>query len=371
MTRAAVVLPAPLVPSRATTSPWCTSKRDVGERPEVAIPGRHVVEREDGARVVLDLVRRDARHQGFAAGAQVAGDDLRLGQHLLDGAVGDEAAEVEHGDPVAALGDDVHDVLDDHDGLDAVAQRLDDLDELEDLGLDEAGADLVHEQDARLERQRARQLEPLELQQREVLGLGLGDRPTGPSRAGSLSQSAWTPPSARGAAAVVARHQEVLEHRHLRGTGLRDLVRAADAHARPPVRRHVRDVGAVVLHGAAVGVQGAAQHADERALAGAVGADDAEHLAAAHLEVDLGHGDHVAVALGDGVGPQHAPRRASPAGATLGPSAARPAACACSHLLGRGARRICLTGTWSAAGPRVAPVDARRRCPRCRSARTG
>ena len=146
---------------------------DVGERLEAAVARGHVVEREDRAGVLLDLVRRDARHDLLAAGAQVAGDDLGLGQDLLHGAVGDEAAEVEHRDPVAALGDDVHDVLDDDDGLDAVTQGLDDLDELEDLGLHETGADLVHEQDARLERQRARQLEPLELQQREVGGFGV------------------------------------------------------------------------------------------------------------------------------------------------------------------------------------------------------
>ena len=36
------------------------------------------------------------------------------------------------------------------------------------LGLDESGADLVHEQDARLERERPREFEPLELQQGEV-----------------------------------------------------------------------------------------------------------------------------------------------------------------------------------------------------------
>ena len=88
---------------------------------------------------------------------------------------------------------------------------------------------------------------------------------------------------ALGAAAVVARDEQVLEHRHL-AERARDLVRAADAHARPLVRRQVRDVDAVVLDGPAVGVQGAAQHADDRALAGAVGADDAEHLAAADLD---------------------------------------------------------------------------------------
>ena len=103
--------------------------------------------------------------------------------------------EVEHRDPVAALGDHVHDVLDDHDGLDAVPQRLDDLDELEDLGLHEAGADLVHEQDARLERQRARQLEPLELQQREVVGLGVRRPIDRPMSCRIASQSACTPRS--------------------------------------------------------------------------------------------------------------------------------------------------------------------------------
>ncbi len=51
--------------------------------------------------------------------------------------------------------------------------------------LDEPGADLVHEQDAGLERQRSGQLEPLELQQRQVLGLDGAPRTTGRGRAGS------------------------------------------------------------------------------------------------------------------------------------------------------------------------------------------
>ena len=69
----------------------------------MSVAGGHVVQLQDRACILLDRVRRDARHELLAAGAEVAGDDLRLGEHLLHRSVGDEPAPVEHGDTVTAL----------------------------------------------------------------------------------------------------------------------------------------------------------------------------------------------------------------------------------------------------------------------------
>src|SRR6185295_16905020 len=102
--------------------------------------------------------------------AEVDGGDLRVAEDLVGVALDELAPAVEDDEPVAALADDVEDVLDDDDRLDLGAQRLDERDELAQLGLDEAGADLVEEQDARLDRERAGELEALEAQQAEVGG---------------------------------------------------------------------------------------------------------------------------------------------------------------------------------------------------------
>ena len=57
----------------------------------------------------------------------------------------------------------------------------------------------------------------------------------------------------------------------------------------------------------------AAQHADRRGLARAVGAEDAEDLAGADREADVVHGDDVAKALDQATDLDDAPRRLSPA----------------------------------------------------------
>ena len=80
-------------------------------------------------------------------------------------------------------------------------------------------------------------------------------------------------------------HQDVLGHRQVRAER-QLLVDQGDAGVARGQRRH-RGVGrAVDLHRAAVGRQGAGDHVEQRALAGAVLADQRVHLAGREVHVD-------------------------------------------------------------------------------------
>ena len=70
------------------------------------------------------------------------------------------------------------------------------------------------------------------------------------------------------------------------------------------VERGDRDVGAEP-HGAAVGRQRAGQQIDQRGLAAAVRADDADAVAALDADREIAHDRAVAVGLGDAFGLDH------------------------------------------------------------------
>ena len=113
--------------------------------------------------------------------------------------------------------------------------------------------------------------------------------------------------------AVQAAHQaQVAPRAHVAVEG-RHLDEAADVAQRLDlVARHL-----VVEHlGVAAGrVDEPDDHADGRRLAGAVGAEKAEHVAAAHGEVEVVDGQRVAEALGQAVGGEHDGRGAAVGGA--------------------------------------------------------
>ena len=96
----------------------------------------------------------------------------------------------------------------------------------------------------------------------------------------------------------------------------RDVLVDAEIAVQAEALRQVADLGcdrAVLLHrivaghadGAAVGMQQAAQQPDARRLAGAVRADEPEHLAAGDLERQVVHGDRGPVLSGDTIEAQH------------------------------------------------------------------
>jgi hypothetical protein len=77
----------------------------------------------------------------------------------------------------------------------------------------------------------------------------------------------------------------------------RDLVGARDARARDAVRGQARELAPVERDAARVGAVVAADDVDQRRLARAVGAEHAEDLAFAHVEVDAVERAHAANAL--------------------------------------------------------------------------
>ena len=115
-----------------------------------------------------------------------------------------------------------------------------------------------------------------------------------------------------GPAGTAAAQEEVLGHR-LRTDEVQLLVDHRDAVLQRDVRRAQHDLLAVERDRARVGLDHAAEHPDERALAGAVGADETEDLAGADGEVRRADGLDAAEALAhalhlEACGVTHPPR---------------------------------------------------------------
>ena len=111
---------------------------------------------------------------------------------------------------------------------------LDRLDEDLDLGLGEPAGDLVQEQDGGVAGERARELEPLAVEQRQRAGLlvGLGREPRELQRL----HAALVARALGQVATVSGAHEHVLEHAHV-AERLGDLERAADPLAAAIVTR--------------------------------------------------------------------------------------------------------------------------------------
>ena len=169
--------------------------------------------------------------------------------------------------------------------------------------LGQAAGDLVEQQHARPGRERARELQPLALEQGERAGAACWPWPAGRCAPGSRRSSHSSRPRAvRGAEG--GGDQQVLEHRHPR-EGMRDLIGAADAgdgSARAPA--------AAVMSAPSKRTRPLSARSppvmrlNMRALAGAVRADDAERLAGLELQREIAGGRHRAEALRDVLQPQ-------------------------------------------------------------------
>jgi hypothetical protein len=103
--------------------------------------------------------------------------------------------------------------------------------------------------------------------------------------------------------ADVLLHRQAAEDRGL-------LRQIADAKPRPPVHRHVGDVVAVDLDGALIGPHQTGDHVEDGGLAGAVGAEKPDRLAARHGEAGVPHHHALAIGLGQALGD----KPAAPAG---------------------------------------------------------
>src|SRR5215471_15569288 len=101
------------------------------------------------------------------------------------------------------------------------------------------------------------------------------------------------------------RHLHVLGHRHGH-EGLRYLERASDAQPPDAARGETGDVLAGQYHAAAVWLELASHHVEDRRLAGAVWADHRQQRARLERERDVARGDDAAERLRQGLGAEEA-----------------------------------------------------------------
>src|SRR5262249_21891510 len=161
--------------------------------------------------------------------------------HRPRGAVADEAATVQDHQTVDDRDDGMNDVLDPDDRDPAAANVPDQVYQRRAFVLGEAAGHLVEQEHARLRGERARQLEPLAIEEREAAG-----GPMGLDCEAALLDELDAAPidiALAAAAAECRRYHQVLEHGHA-VERLRNLKRAADSQPAAPFRRQVGDVDA-------------------------------------------------------------------------------------------------------------------------------
>src|SRR5271169_1696544 len=95
--------------------------------------------------------------------AEVGTDDLPVCADLGGGSSGEFAAEIQHGDAVADVEDQVRMMLDQQDAAAGLPDRLDERPKARDLVGGEAGRRFVEEQEGRAQHERAGDLHEAEL----------------------------------------------------------------------------------------------------------------------------------------------------------------------------------------------------------------
>ena len=317
MARRVVVLPAPLAPSSATTSPSPTARSRLPHHRGVLVAGGEPLDAEGRAAHPL--------HDLGGRAAQVGLDHARIAAHFGGRTGRDQLAELEHEDLVADAQHEAHVVVDQEHRRAAVGEPAQPAPELGALARVQPGRRLVQAQQPRAHRDRARHPDQLALPLRQVARHQLRrpvelDQRRGPPR---------PPPRRATATAQVLAHAQVVEQ-----LGALPGARQPEAGAR--VRRETGEVAPVELDGAGVADE-AGHRVHERRLAGAVRPDQPHELALGHLEIEPRERMHAAEAHGHVAGPEH-----------------RRHGFAAAPLLGRGAR---------GAGRRpVAPAACVRAC---------
>ena len=231
--------------------------------------------------------------------------------HLVGGAVGDLAAVIEHGDPLGNVHHHRHVVLDQDDRRAPFPVHLEDeARHVLFFFLVHAAHRLVEQQELRVERQRAAELDPLAQTIGEAAGRLLAqilqleelDQLLDPGAVRHLLALRHAPIDDRrqhsGAHPHVAAEHDVVEHGHaaeqsdvLKGAG-----DAERGDARGPDPGHVP---ALEPDRAGIRPVEAADDVEHRGLAGAVRADDRGQPAAAHLERHVLDRAHAAEMLRD------------------------------------------------------------------------
>jgi hypothetical protein len=285
-------------------------------------------ERDDlpGADAERDVAEGAGARQALDLEDDVAGLDVGLGEQRAELAAdhaahdlvdreagervgGDVRAVPHHRDAVAERGDLVEPVGDEEHGGAGVPQRPRDAEQALDLDTGQRGGGLVHDDDARVERERLRDLDDLLVGDREAAGRAarvdrdaeaLEQRGRGPVELGPVD--AAEPAGRLPAHEDVLRDAEVREQRGL-------LVDDGDAGRLRVGRAAEGQLRAVEDDRAGVRAVHAGEQLDDRRLARAVLADKRVDLAAVERERDVAGGRHGAERLRDTADLQERRRR--------------------------------------------------------------
>jgi hypothetical protein len=175
--------------------------------------------------------------------AEIGLDHARVRGDRLRRALRDDAAFGQHEHLFGEAHHRLHHMLDHHDGDAARANRLDHRHHVAHLGRVEAREHLVEQQQLRLDRERARKLQPLApATVRLAAGWSsIGARPT------ACATSSRPRARRRARPRQMRADRDVLAHGQA-GERLRDLERARDAAPRQQMRRLAGDLGALIEH---------------------------------------------------------------------------------------------------------------------------
>src|SRR5579884_4313432 len=277
MVSSSVVLPAPLGPSSATISPLSTSR----------------LTSLIAAIWPYSTRTRSARSSGTACLlAEIRGDDVGVAAHHVGRAAGDHPAEVEHVDVVAEGEHEVDVVLDDqHAEVVPAADAAEEVRELPGLLAPDARGRLVEQQEPGIGAERAGDLHQPAHPQRQLADAAvhvLAEAQLG-DHAVDLAMGEHLVAVRRGQAQPVG--EDPVAHARLAAQQdvvvgaepadqLRRLEGAPDAGARAAIRGEPGDLATVEADAARVGALQAGDGVEQRRLAGTVGTDQADHLAA-------------------------------------------------------------------------------------------
>ena len=242
--------------------------------------------------------RRDVERLEVAADHQA---DHRVAADLVAAKLADDRAVAQDDDPVGALLDLVQAVGDEDDRHAVGLELADDPHQPLGLGGREARRRLVHDDDARVERQRLGDLEQLALGEREV-GDQIVDLEVDVEAPQQRRDDALRRPAVDELQRT--RRQRLAPDQHIGADveiveEVQFLVNEGDARTQRfgDGERGMR--GAVDLDRALVGLDHAAQDLHQRRLAGAVLADQRENLAALHAQADTRKGADAGIGLAD------------------------------------------------------------------------
>jgi hypothetical protein len=235
-----------------------------------------------------------ARGRSRRAGAEIGGDDGRIGRDLARAAARDLLTLVEHHHPARQRHDDFHDVLD-NDERDAGAMDVaHQVDREFYFLLGEARHGFVEQQHLGFSGERAGDFQPLAAGRAKRTRRRIRQ----PAHADALQHGAGFRFGLRPMRGAQERaDHDVLQHRHA-FKRLRHLEGARQSELRPRLRRHAGDVMAFEQHLARGRNQIASQAIEEGRLAGAVRSDQAENIA--RLQRDAGGIDGLEAAKGLG-----------------------------------------------------------------------